>query len=147
MYREVLEETGLNLQEWKRYEIMDFLQPYPCCRVFLIRLLSPQVPICFPPDEDGKPNHEIEVVEWVRMEDAFQKTVNSITREVLKNVRVTLSEMRGKLKKKKQIMKKGTNNKSTNAIWKKHPQLQNDFTTQYIPCQNTVRNSVALPME
>lgn len=87
MYREVLEETGLDLNKYE-FEYLDKLQINGQCRIYILRLLGTnELPSCHPPTENGEANSEILKVEWTELPEAFQRKVNSITRRALQNLR------------------------------------------------------------
>jgi 8-oxo-dGTP pyrophosphatase MutT (NUDIX family) len=93
MFREVLEETGLdlNIQE---FEYLDKLQIHTQCRIYVVRLLCSELPTCHPPCEDGRENSEISRVEWTPLHEAFQRKVNSITRRSLQTLRGRLDTLK-----------------------------------------------------
>lgn len=86
MVREVREEVGLDLNNIK-FEILDSSIINTGSFIYIIRLFSDPLPICSPPFEDGKENHEIEKVEWVKLDKAGLRKNNSITKNALYKLR------------------------------------------------------------
>ena len=93
MFREVLEETGLDLTQHE-FEYLDKLQIHSQCRIYILRLLKEDLPVCHPPQENGMDNQEISQVEWTVVDEAFQRKVNSITRRALQNLRGRIDDLK-----------------------------------------------------
>jgi 8-oxo-dGTP pyrophosphatase MutT (NUDIX family) len=90
MIREVKEEVGLNLNNLK-FEILESTTIHYESYIYIIKLLLDPLPICSPPFEEGNDNHEIEKIEWVKLEDAYKRKNNSITVHALHKLKKHLS--------------------------------------------------------
>jgi 8-oxo-dGTP pyrophosphatase MutT (NUDIX family) len=82
MKREVKEEVGLEM-DFVPHEVLDIMSIYSKTKIYLIKLMDEKMVHCEPPLEDGKENHEIDVVEWVLVTEAVTRKTNSITRRAL----------------------------------------------------------------
>lgn len=91
MLREVKEEVGLDLNHIKIDVLGSFTIHLEAC-IYVIKLNLDPLPICSPPMEDGNENHEIEKVEWVKLEDAYKRNTNSITKIVLQKLKKYLEK-------------------------------------------------------
>lgn len=89
MLREVQEEVGLNFH-YIKYELLGKIDIHNDSCIFVMRIFLNPLPICCPPLEDNKDNHEIEKIEWVPLKEAYIRHTNSITRksfiELQKNI-------------------------------------------------------------
>ena len=81
MRREVKEEVGLELENIP-HTIKDIISVYPRAKIFVVKLKCSMMK-CEPPKEDGKDNHEIDVIEWVPLTEAIMRKTNSITRKAI----------------------------------------------------------------
>lgn len=82
MIREVKEEVGLNLNNIK-FHLLDGIMVHGESFIYIIQIFLDPLPICSPPLENGNENHEIEKIEWVKIEDAYTRKNNSVTKNVL----------------------------------------------------------------
>ncbi len=85
MIREVREEVGLNLNNIK-FEILKSGMVQTGSFIYIIRLYLNILPICSPPFENGKDNHEIEKIEWVNLDKAITRKNNSVTKNALRSL-------------------------------------------------------------
>ena len=91
MVREVKEEVGLDLNHIK-FEILGNVTVHSETCIYILKIFLDPLPVCSPPLEDGKENHEISKVEWVLLEDAYERHSNSITRNSLYKLKKYISK-------------------------------------------------------
>lgn len=96
MIREVKEEVGLNLNKIK-LEVLDSVFIHKKALIYIIKIFLDPLPICSPPFEDGKENHEIEKIEWVPLHEAYTRKVNSITKNAFASLRKYISSRNNSL--------------------------------------------------
>jgi len=82
MVREVKEEVGLDLNHIN-FEILGNVTVHSETFIYIIKIFLDPLPICSPPFEEGNENNEIEKIEWVKLEEAYSRHNNSITRNAL----------------------------------------------------------------
>jgi 8-oxo-dGTP pyrophosphatase MutT (NUDIX family) len=82
MKREIKEEIDVNINELK-HEILDIVSIHSKTKIYLIKLDNDDMEDYYPPFEDGKENHEIDKIEWVKIYKAINRKINSITRKTL----------------------------------------------------------------
>jgi len=85
MRREIKEEVDLKINEIP-HDVLDVMSIYSKTKIYLIQLKSDDLFECHAPLEDGKENHEIDVVEWVPVEEALARKTNSITKRSLRRL-------------------------------------------------------------
>lgn len=79
MLREVKEEIGLDFNYIKHDIIKKIIIHNDIC-IYIIKIFLDPLPICSPPFEDNNDNHEIGKIEWVKLEDGYNRKINSVTK-------------------------------------------------------------------
>lgn len=82
MKREVMEEVGIDLNR-TRYDQLGIISVYSKTKIFILRLKDYGMPELTPPLEDGRENHEVDLIEWVPIDEVLERKINSITKRVI----------------------------------------------------------------
>lgn len=80
MIREIKEEAGINFNNFPA-KIIRKISITPTIKIFFLKMNNDDMIDLFPPEEDGKENHEIEKIEWVPFNDIYMRKINSVAKK------------------------------------------------------------------